>query len=68
MGINWWEGDAFVSSLEDDEKKAQGSREAIELQRRVAALEERVGPAGVEARLAEERPAEEQDERHGDRR
>jgi hypothetical protein len=68
MGINWWEGDAFVSSLEDDEKKAQGSREAIELQRRVAALEERVGPAGVEARLTEERPAEEQDERHGDRR
>jgi Gas vesicle protein len=68
MGINWWEGDAFVSSLEDDEKKAQGSREAIELQRRVAALEERVGPAGVEAESTEERPAEEQNERHGDRR
>jgi hypothetical protein len=38
MGINWWEGDPFVSSL--DEGSGQGDRD--ELQRRVEALEQRV--------------------------
>ena len=37
MGINWWEGDPFVSSLEKDQ---EGDR--AELQRRVDALEQRL--------------------------
>ncbi len=41
MGINWWEGDPFVSAL-DDEKQERSDRE-IELERRLAALEQRVG-------------------------
>src|SRR3954453_13840680 len=37
MGINWWEGDPFVSTLAQDEDHERG-----ELQRRVEALEERL--------------------------
>jgi len=37
MGINWWEGDPFVSTLAQDEDDERG-----ELQRRVEALEERL--------------------------
>src|SRR5512139_3749983 len=37
MGINWWEGDPFVSSLEE-EKEA----DRAELQRRVDVLEQRL--------------------------
>ena len=40
MGINWWEGDPFVSSLapEDDEERR-------ELEQRVKSLEERLSQA-----------------------
>jgi hypothetical protein len=48
MGINWWEGDAFVSSLEDRDKEEReqldgaGQGRSGELQRRVEALEQRL--------------------------
>jgi hypothetical protein len=38
MGINWWEGDAFVTSLESDED----GQKQIDLDRRVEALEQRL--------------------------
>src|SRR6476469_2133544 len=40
MGINWWEGDPFVSSLAEDEERERG-----ELHQRVEALEERLSAA-----------------------
>jgi len=40
MGINWWEGDPFVSSLAEDEERERG-----ELHQRVEALEERLRAA-----------------------
>jgi hypothetical protein len=43
MGINWWEGDPFVSSLE--EKEAQDGERTAELQRRVDALEAKLAQA-----------------------
>jgi hypothetical protein len=39
MGINWWEGDPFVSSLAAEDEDEDGGRE---LQQRVEALEERL--------------------------
>lgn len=39
MGINWWEGDPFVTSLEDDDS---GKRDQGQLERRIDALEERL--------------------------
>ena len=39
MGINWWEGDPFVSNIEDEEKK----NEELDLRRRLEALERSVG-------------------------
>jgi Gas vesicle protein len=39
MGIDWWRSDPFVSSLAKDE---DGNKE-IDLDRRVAALEEKLG-------------------------
>src|SRR4051795_185426 len=41
MGINWWEGDPFISSLAPDEED-----ERRELQRRVDVLEERLAQVG----------------------
>ena len=38
MGINWWEGDAFVSSLEENE--SNGERKQLE--ERIAQLERRL--------------------------
>jgi hypothetical protein len=49
MGINWWEGDPFVTNLEEGE----GRDGDHELQRRVEALEQRLT----------DRPAEEQHDR-----
>ena len=40
MGINWWEGDAFVSSIDGDGDK---DRQQLDLQRRLEVLEQRVG-------------------------
>jgi hypothetical protein len=59
MGINWWEGDPFVSSLDGGE---DGNGDRAELQRRVEALEQRAGvdaheqPAGREGSTTEEAP------------
>nr|WP_189118628.1 gas vesicle protein [Nocardioides luteus] len=39
MGINWWEGDPFVSNIESEEK----NEEELDLRRRLEALESRVG-------------------------
>ena len=48
MGINWWEGDPFVSTLDSDENNVKGEvtadrsdREA-ELEQRIEALEKQV--------------------------
>ena len=41
MGINWWEGDPFVSNLEQGEDSDRTDRE-LELQERVEALEQRL--------------------------
>jgi hypothetical protein len=49
MGINWWEGDPFVTSLDEGE----GRDGDHELQRRVEALEQRLT----------DRPAEDQHDR-----
>jgi hypothetical protein len=38
MGINWWEGDPFVSTLEDEDS----GEDKAELQRRIDALEQRL--------------------------
>ena len=40
MGINWWEGDAFVSSLE--ERDLEESGQTRKLQHRVEALEQQL--------------------------
>jgi len=40
MGINWWEGDPFVTSIEEGD--GDGS-EAHQLQRRIEELERKVG-------------------------
>jgi Gas vesicle protein len=40
MGINWWEGDAFVTSLEEGDDGHDGERQALE--RRVEELERRL--------------------------
>jgi hypothetical protein len=40
MGINWWEGDAFVSSLEERDMEESG--QSRKLQHRVEALEQRL--------------------------
>lgn len=48
MGINWWEGDPFVSSL--DERDEMESEKAGELQRRVDALEQRLAASDGTAR------------------
>ncbi|HET7531869.1 MAG TPA: gas vesicle protein [Nocardioidaceae bacterium] len=54
MGINWWEGDPFVSSLEEKEDE-----DRAELQRRVDALEQRLteaqGAGQVQAAREEQR-------------
>ncbi len=44
MGINWWEGDPFVSNLEDDQKQD----EELDLRRRLEALERSVGGGQTE--------------------
>lgn len=41
MGINWWEGDAFVSSLEGDKDKDKDKPE-LDVQKRLDALEARI--------------------------
>jgi hypothetical protein len=40
MGINWWEGDPFVSTLDD--KDSGEDKDKAELQRRIDALEQRL--------------------------
>ena len=47
MGINWWEGDPFVSNLEDQQKQD----EELDLRRRLEALERSVG--GDQAEIVE---------------
>ncbi|HJR39655.1 MAG TPA: gas vesicle protein [Nocardioidaceae bacterium] len=65
MGINWWEGDAFVSSLEEQEGNGKGkalpsSEETRELQQRVADLEARVGTSDeADAQRQEKRTPDE---------
>jgi len=41
MGINWWEGDAFVTNLEDQDAVEGGDRTA-QLEQRIDALESRI--------------------------
>ena len=41
MGVNWWEGDPFVSIQDSDEAK-QG-QQALDMQRRIEALERQLG-------------------------
>jgi hypothetical protein len=45
MGINWWEGDPSLQSIErgDDEDREQLERENRELRERLERLEERLG-------------------------
>jgi Gas vesicle protein len=43
MGINWWEGDPFVSSLGEGEDEDGGR--TLEMERRVAALEQQLADA-----------------------
>jgi len=57
MGINWWEGDPFVSSLEEKEDE-----DRAELQRRVDALEQRLTEAEGAGQI-QATPAEQRDER-----
>lgn len=58
MGINWWEGDPFVSNLE--EKDEQDGERTAELQRRVDALEQRLAEAqGIEQAQGQERQRDE---------
>ena len=38
MGFNWWEGDAFVSSLEGDDDKGK-----LDVEQRLASLEAKIG-------------------------
>lgn len=40
MGINWWEGDAFVTSLEGDEDDKD--KPELDVQKRLDALEARI--------------------------
>ena len=39
MGINWWEGDAFVSSLEEEK---DGDKPELDVKERLDALEARI--------------------------
>lgn len=57
MGINWWEGDPFVSSLEEKEDE-----DRAELQRRVDALEQRLTEAQGAGQV-QAAPEEQRDER-----
>ena len=57
MGINWWEGDPFVSSLEEKENE-----DRAELQRRVDALEQRLTEAQGAGQV-QAAPEEQRDER-----
>jgi len=48
MGINWWEGDPFVSSLEEEERRAllnggDSAERHDELEQRLTRLEDQVG-------------------------
>src|SRR3954447_23217428 len=42
MGINWWEGDAFLSSPDEGNQKNGSGDDRAELQRRIDALEQRL--------------------------
>jgi hypothetical protein len=71
MGINWWEGDPFVSLADSDE--AQQGQQALDMQRRIESLERQLGsrpaaPGDVrEVQPAtEERDQEEQAVHHRD--
>lgn len=61
MGINWWEGDPFVSTPQAM-VDGQSEGDTRELQSRVEALEQRLAEAGEEIPAA--RPAETTGERH----
>jgi len=59
MGINWWEGDPFVSLADSDE--AQQGQQALDLQRRIEALERQLEsrpPAPGDVRQADVRQAD----------
>ena len=49
MGINWWEGDAFVTSLEDSNGEKDGDDRELEMQRRIEALEQELADARRQA-------------------
>ena len=61
MGINWWESDPFVSTGSDEDR---GNGHHEQLERRLAALEQRVAGRttqnGTDARPGEGQPAEAQ--------
>lgn len=59
MGINWWEGDPFVSSIDEQEQR-DGDR-ARELEKRVEQLEQRTEAAAAE--LQQQQQQESGDER-----
>src|SRR5690348_16604151 len=66
MGINWWEGDPFVTNLEEGDDSGASDRE-LELQQRVEALERRLGSDGQEQQLEgqPERQREGEESRRG---
>jgi hypothetical protein len=45
MGINWWEGDPFVSNLEDQDKVVMSEGRQAELEQRLQLLEQQLGQA-----------------------
>ena len=42
MGINWWEGDAFVTNLEEQDSLDGGGDRAAQLEQRIDDLEKRI--------------------------
>ena len=42
MGINWWEGDAFVTNLEEQDSLEGGGERTAQLEQRIDDLEKRI--------------------------
>jgi len=66
MGINWWEGDPFVSIQDSDE--AEKGQQALDMQRRIEALERQLGASPASPADSEPQPSQqpvEADQRRG---
>ena len=56
MGINWWEGDPFVSNLADQDKVVMSEGRQAELEQRLQFLEQQLGQAQLaQAQVAQAR-------------